>query len=59
MDNRKSSDIAVEALLKIMVGDEVGATMTITLHQFGLIKRIAGINKYELTQKGLDRLNGV
>jgi RIO-like serine/threonine protein kinase len=61
MDNSKSSDLMKENLLKIIIGDEVGSAMLTTLLQFGLIQHKPSVTEhgYELTPKGLDRLNGI
>ena len=61
MDNPKSSDLVRETLLKVMIGDKVGAAMTTSLQHFGLIRHKKNVTEegYELTSKGLDRLNGI
>lgn len=62
-----------EALLKVLTGDEVGVAVLTALIQLGLIKTKDGIKdrigleawypqpttQYELTKKGLERLNGL
>lgn len=55
----KQDDLTKEVLLMVMVGDEVGESVKTALRQFKLIKRKQDEEKYELTQKGLDRLNGI
>jgi predicted transcriptional regulator len=61
MDNSEGAILKRETLLKVMVGDEVGETMLTTLLQFGLIRLKKNVTEegYELTPKGLDRLNGI
>ena len=50
-----------ENLLKIIIGDEVGSAMLTALLQFGLIQHKPSVTEhgYELTPKGMDRLNGI
>ena len=73
MDNSQGSGIAREVLMKVLIGDEVGYAMKTTLLQFGMIRKRKDIKKrvgidawveepisdYELTEKGLERLNGI
>lgn len=73
MDNSQSSGIAREVLMMVLIGDEVGYTMKTTLLQFGMIRKRKDVKKrvgidawveepisdYELTEKGLERLNGL
>lgn len=73
MDNSQGSGIAREVLMKVLIGDEVGYAMKTTLLQFGMIRKRKDIKKrvgidawveepisdYELTEKGLERLNGL
>ena len=71
MDNSQGAELKREALMKVLIGDEIGTTMLTTLLQFGLIRKrsikakgmdawiLGPTSNYELTQKGLDRLNGI
>lgn len=73
MDNSQGSGIAREVLMKVLIGDEVGYAMKTTLLQFGMIRKRKDVKKrvgvdawmeepmsdYELTEKGLERLNGI
>lgn len=73
MDNSQGSGIAREVLMKVLIGDEVGSAMKTALLQFGMIRKRKDVKKrvgidawveepisdYELTEKGLERLNGI
>ena len=72
MDNSESSELKREMLLKVLIGEEIGDSVKLTLQQLGLIKSradapkrkgiqswlTAPVTDYELTAKGLRRLQG-
>lgn len=70
MDNTQGAELKREALMKVLTGDEIGVAMTTALLQTGLIRNRAkkvgmsywltgSVTEYELTEKGLERLNGI